>query len=494
MTSAGINTESERLTDPQSAANWRRWGPYLSERQWGTVREDYSPDGEAWTSFPHDHARSRAYRWGEDGLAGFSDDRQQICLSLALWNGQDDILKERLFGLTNAQGNHGEDVKELYYFVDGLPSHAYMKMVYKYPQAAFPYDALIAGNASRGLTDPEFELIDTGIFAENRYFDVEIEYAKGDADDILMRIVAHNRGPDAAPLHILPQIWFRNTWSWAPGKPKPTLHEANGTVAVRHPQFAALCWQCEGAAPLLFCENETNSNRLYATHITGWFKDGINDAVVGGHGDCVNPAHSGTKAAAHVVAEIAAGASHEVRVRLSPAAAASGFGDFAEIFDARRQEADDFYAAKQTAIADGDARRVHRQALAGMLWNKQFYGYDIWRWLSGDPLLPAPPGQRWQGRNSDWRHFATGDVDEIEGGDILSMPDAWEYPWFAAWDTAFHSVVLATIDPGFAKSQLLLLTAARTLSPQWPDAGLRMEFRGCEPAGPRLGCAAGLRA
>ena len=473
--------EGDRLAPAEPAQNWRRWGPYLSDRQWGTVREDYSEDGDAWTYFPHDHARSRAYRWGEDGIGGFADDRLQICMSVALWNGKDSILKERLYGLTNSQGNHGEDVKELYYYVDGVPSHAYMKMVYKYPQAAYPYEDLAAVNAGRGLTDPEYELIDTGIFAEDRYFDIEIEYAKGDADDIQLRIVAHNRGPETAPLHILPQIWFRNSWSWSPGKARPLLDRDGSGIAVSHPDFAPLRWQCEGDAPLLFCENETNTNRLYATDVQGWFKDGINDAVTLGRGDAVNPAHRGTKAAAHVVADIVAGASHEVRVRLAPAVTHAGFADFAAIFDRRRAEADSFYADKQRGIADADGRLIHRQALAGMLWCKQFYGYDIWRWLSGDPLLPAPPAERWQGRNSEWRHFALGDVDATGGGDILSMPDSWEYPWFAAWDLAFHAVTFATIDPDFAKHQLLLLTQARSLHPNGQMPAYEWKFADVNP-------------
>jgi hypothetical protein len=477
-----IDGEAARIQDMHASPRWRRWGPYLSERQWGTVREDYSADGDAWAYLPHDHARSRAYRWGEDGIGGFADDRLQICLSVALWNGQDPILKERLFGLTNSEGNHGEDVKELYYYVDGLPSHAYMKMVYKYPQAAFPYEQLRAANAGRGLDQGEYELIDTGIFADDRYFDVEIEYAKADTDDILLRITAHNRGPDAAPLHILPQIWFRNSWSWKSGKARPGLScDPAGGIAVAHPEFPAMRWQHDGGDQLLFCENETNSPRLYDSHAPGWFKDGINDAVTQGKGEAVNPAHHGTKAAAHVIAQIPAGGSHEVRVRLSPAASKADFSDFAAIFAARRTEADNFYAAQQAHIADQDARLVHRQALAGMLWCKQFYGYDVWRWLSGDPLQPAPPPGRWQGRNSDWRHLALGDVDASSGGDIMSMPDSWEYPWFAGWDLAFHTVTLASIDADFAKHQLLLLTQARALHPSGQMPAYEWNFADVNP-------------
>ena len=477
--------EAARVTAMHEDPAWRRWGPYLSERQWGTVREDYSADGDAWNYLPHDHARSRAYRWGEDGIGGFADDRLHICMSVALWNEHDAILKERLFGLTNSEGNHGEDVKELYYYVDGVPSHAYMKMVYKYPQGPFPYDQLVVANASRGLDQGEYELIDTGIFAEDRYFDVEIEWAKGDAEDILLRITAHNRGPEAAPLHILPQIWFRNRWSWAVGQPRPNLCADNGGIAVTHPEFAPLHWQY-GAGPatssqLLFCENETNTPRLYGSDAKGWFKDGINDAVTLGKGEAVNPAHHGTKAAAQVRVTIPSGGSHEVRVRLSPASAKRDFSDFAAIFAARRAEADTFYAERQAHIADDDARLVHRQALAGMLWCKQFYGFDIWRWLTGDPLQPAPPPERWQGRNTDWRHLVLGDVDASSGGDILAMPDSWEYPWFAAWDSAFHAVTLATIDADFAKHQLLLLTQARVMHPNGKSAAYEWNFDDVNP-------------
>jgi hypothetical protein len=484
MTQA-VDEETARIAQMRESLAWRRWGPYLSERQWGTVREDYSADGDAWNYLPHDQARSRAYRWGEDGIGGFADDKLHICLSVALWNERDPILKERLYGLTNGEGNHGEDVKELYYYVDGVPSHAYMKMVYKYPQAEFPYLPLRDTNAARGLDEGEFELIDTGIFAEHRYFDVEIEYAKADTDDILLRIVAHNRGPDAAPLHILPQIWFRNCWSWTAGNAKPELvGDPAGGIAVSHPAFEPLHWQCdcggEGRGDLLFCDNETNTRRLFGSDAQGWFKDGINDAVTRGQGEAVNPAHRGTKAAAHVIAQIPAGGSHEVRVRLAPAQSKRDFGDFAQIVDRRRAEADAFYAGHQQKIADADARTVHRQALAGMLWCKQFYGYDVWRWLKGDPLPPGPPDARWTGRNKDWQHFAMGDID-VACGDIMAMPDSWEYPWFAAWDMGFHAVTLATIDPDFAKHQLLLLTQARALHPNGQIAAYEWNFDDVNP-------------
>ncbi len=476
------NPEQTRLDELSTQRDWRRWGPYLSERQWGTVREDYSASGDAWTYLPHRNARSRAYRWGEDGLGGFSDDRQLLCMSVALWNGQDKYLKERLYGLTNEQGNHGEDVKELYYYVDGVPSHAYMKMVYKYPQTAFPYDQLKSANAGRGLDLPEFELIDTGVFTEDRYFDVEIEYAKVGPDDILLRITAHNRGPDAAPLHILPQVWFRNIWSWDSNAAKPRLTAGKKAVNVHHDALPPMNWSCDAGAPYLFCENETNVNRLYAKQEKGFFKDAFHEAVVSGNAAAVNSVPMGTKAAAHVSAEIPAGGSHVVRVRLRPCLGQSdGFDNFDVLVDQRRSEADLFYAELQRHITDADQRLIQRQALAGMLWSKQFYGYDVWRWLEGDPAGPAPPENRRSGRNATWRHFASGDVDHTMGGDITSMPDCWEYPWFAAWDLAFHSVTLALIDPLFAKEQLLFLTHARALHPNGQMAAYEWNFNDVNP-------------
>ena len=443
--------EARRLAEARQGVPWRRWGPYLSERQWGTVREDYSADGDAWAYFPHDHARSRAYRWGEDGIAGFGDDQLHLCLGLALWNGQDPILKERLFGLTNSEGNHGEDVKELYYYLDATPSHSWMRMLYKYPQAAFPYALLVEENRRRGTNDPEFELLDTGAFDGNRYFDVEITYAKAAPDDILMEIVATNRGPDSAPLHVLPQLWARNTWSWKPGVAKPMLRRtASGEIVATRPRLPAMRLVCDGAPELLFCENETNVRRLWGQDAAGYFKDGINDYVVGGDGAAVNPAGFGTKAAAHYKLLIPGGASARVRVRLMPYDAAGGFDEFDEIMARRREDADAFYAALQADIADPDARLVHRQALAGMLWSKQFYYFDIPEWLRGDPLQPPPPAGRQRGRNADWEH--------LNNADIVSMPDKWEYPWYAAWDLAFHCIALAQVDADFAKDQLLLLT------------------------------------
>ncbi len=451
--------EGRRLLAVERGEDWRRWGPYLSERQWGTVREDYSPGGTAWDYLPHDQARSHAYRWGEDGLAGFADDKLRWCLGLALWNGRDPILKERLFGLTNAQGNHGEDVKELYYFLDGTPTHSYMRMLYKYPQAAFPYEQLVSVNAARGTGDREFELADTGVFDERRYFDVEVEYAKASPDDILMQVTVHNRGPDAAPLHILPQLWSRNTWTWVPGRPKPTLVLDGGRVRATHPALARLRI-CEVDAPgveWLFCDNETNFNRLYGAGLPGFFKDGINDFVVGGHRDAVNPLRRGTKCAAYMRVDVPAGGEAKLRLRLRPEATDDAFAWFDAVMDNRRADADAFFAALQRDLPDADARAVQRQALAGMLWSKQFYALDVRRWLDGDPGQPAPPPDRKTGRNADWRH--------LDNADVISMPDSWEYPWYAAWDLAFHTVTFALIDPAFAKAQLLLLMRERYMHP-----------------------------
>ena len=450
--------EGRRLRAADRGYDWRRWGPYLSERQWGTVREDYSPGGTAWEYLPHDHARSRAYRWGEDGLAGFGDDKLLWCLCLGLWNERDPILKERLFGLTNAQGNHGEDVKELYYYLDGTPTHSYMRMLYKYPQAAYPYDRLVAENAARGVADREFELVDTGIFHEQRYFDVVVEYAKASADDILMQVTAHNRGPDPAPLHILPQLWARNIWSWDTDQPKPSLRLQDDRVIATHPRLGRIR-VCEVDAPAewLFCENETNFGRLNGLPQTTPAKDGINDYVVGGKAGAVSPERRGTKCAAHWRGTIAAGGSATVRLRLRPDATADAFAWFDTVMDSRRSEADEFYAALQRGIPDADARLVQRQALAGMLWSKQFYMMDVRHWLEGDPAQPPPPESRKHGRNVEWRH--------LDNADIISMPDTWEYPWYAAWDLAFHCVTFALIDPVFAKRQLLLLMRERYMHP-----------------------------
>jgi hypothetical protein len=450
--SAPRTAEAARLDEIHRGVHWRRWGPYLSERQWGTVREDYSEYGTAWEYFPHDHARSRAYRWGEDGIGGWSDDQLLLCLGLALWNGRDPILKERLFGLTNSEGNHGEDVKELYYYLDGTPTHSYMRMLYKYPQAAFPYNWLVEENRRRGRADPEFELIDTGVFSDNRYFDVEIEYAKADVDDILMRVTVHNRAAEAASLHVLPQLWARNTWSWRPDSSRPMLiSDDDHSISVDCPRLPQLRLHCDGRPQFLFCQNETNIGRLSGISAPGQhFKDGINDYVIHGDTEAVRHDRRGTKVAAHFRLSLSAGESRQLRARLTPTGHASGLDDFDRIFDQRRAEADEFYGELQRDIADPDMRLVQRQALAGMLWSKQFYYIDIPEWLDGDPLQPAPPAARRHGRNSDWLH--------LNNADIVVMPDKWEYPWYAAWDLGFHAVTLALIDPGLAKNQLLLLT------------------------------------
>jgi hypothetical protein len=440
--------EGNRLRAIERGTGWRRYGPYVSERQWGTVREDYSPGGNAWEYFPHDHARSRAYRWGEDGIAGFGDEWLHWCLSVALWNGQDPILKERLFGLTNDQGNHGEDVKELYFYLDGTPTHSYMRMLYKYPQAAFPYDALVRENARRGQDDPEYEITDTGVFAENRYFDVVTEYAKASPDDILMRITATNRGPDPAPLHVLPHLVARNTWSWSDNPHRPQLRLDRGSVLADHPLMRDMRLEIDTTPTWLFCENDTNVRRLFGMDGTGPFKDGINDCVVHGERNAVSAGMHGTKCAAHLHWTLAPGEKRSVNLRFRPIERdQDGFALFDLVMEGRRTEADEFYAALQSDIADADQRLVQRQALAGMLWSKQLYLFNVREWLDGDPGQPAPPAGRI--RNRDWRH--------LNNADIISMPDKWEYPWYAAWDLAFHAVTFALIDPEFAKGQLLLM-------------------------------------
>jgi hypothetical protein len=429
---------------------WKRWGPYLSERQWGTVREDYSAHGNAWDYFPHDHARSRAYRWGEDGLLGFSDDQQRVCLSLALWNGRDPILKERLFGLTNSEGNHGEDVKECYYYLDATPTHSYLKGLYKYPQAGYPYAELVHESRRRGIHQPEYELLDTTAFDENRYFDVFVEYAQAAPGDVLMCITVHNRGPEAAPLEVLPQLWFRNTWSWTPGASRPSLTQAADHVAVQQPELGALHWYADSPDAWLFTDNDSNTPKLFNQPQQGFFKDAFHEAVIQGNDGATNPAMTGTKAAARYRLNIGVGASATLRLRLAPLALPQPFANFDAVLDARRAEADEFYAELQAGIADADARSVQRQAFAGMVWSKQFFHFDIPQWLKGDATQPAPPAGRRFGRNREWAH--------LNNADIISMPDKWEYPWYAAWDLAFHTLSLAMIDSDFAKNQLLLLT------------------------------------
>ena len=442
--------EGQRLRATRRGEGWRRWGPYVSERQWGTVREDYSPGGTAWDSFPHDHARSRAYRWGEDGLAGFGHERLLWCLGLALWNERDPILKERMFGLTNSEGNHGEDVKEAYHYLDGTPTHSYMRMLYRYPQRAFPYADLAAENRRRTAADPEYDLEDTGVFEGERFFDVTVEYAKASPDDILMQVTAHNRGPDPAPLHLLPHLWARNTWSWKDASRKPMLQADGGGVLAQHPRLHDMRLDIAGPAEWLFCENETNVRRMFGSAGAGPFKDGINDCVVHGDHAAVSATGQGTKCAAHLRFVVPPGSHVTVQLRFRPADQRTPFASFDLILQARRAEADEFYAALQHAIPSADARLVQRQALAGLLWSKQLYLFDVSRWLDGDPAQPQPPPGRNHGRNRDWRH--------LNNADIVSMPDKWEYPWYAAWDLAFHCVSFALVDPEFAKDQLVLMT------------------------------------
>ncbi len=442
--------ESARLAEAGPA--WKKWGPYLSERQWGTVREDYSPYGTAWDFFPHDHARSRVYRWGEDGIAGLSDEQQRLCFSVALWNGRDPILKERVFGLTNGEGNHGEDVKELYYYLDATPTHSYLKTLYKYPQSEFPYARLVDENRRRGIGAPEFELIDSGAFDDDRYFDVFVEYAQVEPADFLIRITAHNRGPESAPLHLLPQLWFRNTWSWKTDAYRPELVLSGaGAVQARHADLGVHYLYASGAPEFLFTDNESNSERLWnAPNVTRFVKDGFHRRVVDGDLAAVNPEHTGTKAAAWYQFEVPGGESVSVQLRLAKRGRAEPLARFTETFEQRRQEADEFYAELQQGIEDADARAVQRQAFAGMIWSKQFFYYDVPEWLEGDEAQVPPPDNRRRGRNSEWVH--------LNNADIISMPDKWEYPWYAAWDLAFHCIPLALLDTEFAKQQLVLLT------------------------------------
>lgn len=442
-----MNAEQQRLQQPE----WKRWGSYVSDRQWGTVREDYSANGDAWNYTTHDMARSRAWRWGEEGIAGISDDKQLLCFALALWNKKDPIIKERFFGLTNQQGNHGEDVKELYYYLDATPTHSYMKMLYKYPQQEFPYEWLVQENGRRTRLEEEFELLDTGIFNEDKYFDVFVEYAKTGADDILVKITIHNRGPEAAGLHVLPTAWFRNTWSWGRQDYKPVLHQAgDNAIGIQHKDIAVSFLYYEEKANALFCENETNTLRLYNyDNKNPYPKDGIGDHIIHAK-DSVNPAMKGTKVAIDFDIVVPAGQSHVIRLRLSDHQTATPFNNFDRLFDERVREADSYYDHLQHTIKDADERLVHRQAIAGMLWNKQFYCYKVQQWLDGDPAMPPPPPERLKGRNADWK--------QVNNEHILSVPDKWEFPWYAAWDLGFHCVTLGMVDPDFAKQQLQLLT------------------------------------
>jgi hypothetical protein len=455
--------------------SWEKWGPYLTDRQWGTVREDYSAVGAAWESVTHDMARSKAYRWGEEGIGGISDDRQLLCFAVALWNKKDPIIKERYFGLTGNEGNHGEDVKEYYYYLDSTPRHDYMKMLYKYPQQEFPYLHLVDENRRRTKTDPEFELIDTGIFQRDDYFDVFIEYAKKEKEDMLIRITVYNRGQQDAPLNIIPTIWFRNTWSWGRNAVKPGMYRAEESViAIEHKDLGNYFLNCSGQPELLFTENETNVQRLYDSNKQGeHYKDGINNYIIYGDSAAVSSKQRGTKAAANYDLIVKAGESCTIDLRLHKNNNPQPFSDFDTIFASRKKGADDFYANLQHGIRSEDARRVQRQAYAGLFWGKQFYYFNISEWLDGDPAQPAPPAQRLRGRNHQWKH--------LNNADIISMPDKWEYPWYAAWDLAFHAVAFIPVDPAFAKKQLLLLTREWYMHPNGQLPAYEWAFEDVNP-------------
>ena len=472
-----MTAERDRLEQARAGVAWRRWGPYLSERQWGTVREDYSADGDAWAYFTHDQARARAYRWGEDGLAGFCDDHSRLCFALALWNGADPILKERLFGLTNAEGNHGEDVKEYYYYLDATPTHAYLRWLYKYPQRAFPYADLVATNAARGREALEYELLDTGVFADDRYFDVEVEYAKADVEDLAIRITVHNRGPDAARLHLLPTLWFRNTWSWGGDARRPHLAAAAGGIVAEHAEIGRRWLLVEGAPELLFTENESNRQRLWGEpNASPYVKDAFHRWLVDGEAAAVNPAATGTKAAAVWALDVPAQGQVSVRLRLvdrAPADAATTVAAVDAVVATRRAEADAFYAGLLPAGVPADERLVFRQAIAGMLWTQQHYYFDLDRWLDEHDAHPLRAGAQRGVRNRNWFHMVNDDV--------ISMPDKWEYPWFAAWDLAFHCVALAPVDVDFAKQQLALMLRDLYLHPSGQIPAYEWNFGDVNP-------------
>ena len=475
-------SERERLEEARErGVPWKKWGPYLSERQWGTVREDYSEGGDAWNFFTHDQARSRAYRWGEDGLAGVSDDRQRLCFALALWNGRDPILKERLFGLTNGEGNHGEDVKEHYFYLDSTPTHSYMKYLYKYPQAPYPYADLVQTSRGRSRFEPEYELLDTGVFDGDRYFDVFVEYAKASPEDLLIQITACNRGPDPAPLHVLPTVWFRNVWSWGGSAPRPSLQKGGGrhgrVIALSHPDLGERFLSSEGEATLLFTENETNTERLFGTPgRTPYVKDAFDRYLVHAAKDVVNPEDEGTKAAVHYTLAIPAGRARTLRLRLRDVAPGKGgdpFLEFDSVLQARLREADEFYASVIPSTADADAANVMRQALAGMMWSKQFYNFDLDVWLGEHGADPFKPRRRAAPRNDGWHHMSNADV--------ISMPDKWEYPWYAAWDLAFHVLALTMVDEDFGKEQLDLMLRDRYIHPNGQIPAYEWNFGDVNP-------------
>jgi len=477
-----MTKEQSRLQQArQGTSDWKKWGPYLSERQWGTVREDYSQDGNAWDYFSHDQARSRAYHWGEDGLAGISDDRQRLCFSISLWNGKDPILKERCFGLTNSESNHGEDVKEYYFYLDSTPTHSYMKYLYKYPHAAFPYNDLVTTSKGRNRGDMEYELLDTGIFNSDRYFDVFVEYAKQSAEDILIQISISNRGPESATVHVLPTLLFRNTWTWWPDTVKPSLKKAGSKkdaaiIAASHDQLGDRYLYCEGNTELLFTENETNNERIFGTpNASPFVKDGINNHVVNGKKDVVNPQGTGTKAAAHYSITVGAGQTAKIRLRLTdlaPTSVSDPFAGFDEIMQSRQKDADEFYQAITPERVSKDEALVMRQALAGMLWSKQYFAFDLHKWLLEHGVDSMRPGQKSM-RNSDWFHM----VNEH----VISMPDKWEYPWYAAWDLAFHSIALSAVDVDFAKEQLDLMLQMSYLHPTGQIPAYEWNFSDVNP-------------
>jgi len=505
-----MNAEQERLAENEIDERWHLWGPYLSERAWGTVREDYSANGDAWNYFTHDHARSRVYRWGEDGIGGISDFKQRLCLAFAFWNGRDPFLKERLFGVTGPQGSHGEDVKEIYFYTDCTPTHSYMRMLYRYPHARFPYEELVSANYGRPKSAPDFELWDTDILREQRYFDISLEYAKVDPDDLFICVTATNRGPESADLHILPTLWFRNTWSWGRDNRRPVLRASSDlashylTIQASHPGLGDYNLHCEGARDLLFTENETNSERVFSLpNRQPFVKDGINDFIVDGKKGAVNPERIGTKAAAHYVVTIKPGDSQRIRLwfgRVSEAALKERSGEPGELpspvclpilnqaafarFDSmlrqRKEEADEFYAALAPSCLGEEHRLIQRQALAGMLWTKQFYHYVVEHWLDGDPNLPPPPEERKSGRNSEWRH--------LHNERVMSMPDKWEFPWYAAWDLAFHCIPIALVDPHFAKDQIDIILREWYQHPNGQVPAYEWKFSDANP--PVIGWAA----
>jgi hypothetical protein len=466
--------EKQRLAE-STEKPWKKWGPYLTERQWGTVREDYSPSGSAWEFVSHDQARSKAYRWGEEGIGGISDDKQRLCFALAFWNGKDPILKERMYGLTGNEGNHGEDPKEYWYYLDSTPTHSYMKMLYKYPQKEFPYWELVQANKQRGKHQSEYELIDTGIFEGNKYFDIFLEYAKGDTDDLLIKIRIVNKGTEKASLHVLPTIWFRNTWTWNPESLKPSLFvNGNNSVQANHPEMGKYNFYCEGQPEFLFCDNESNLQRLYGVKNTSEYcKDGIHEYVVNKNIGTINPEQTGTKASANYFIEVEGESEHVIHVRLTHETLKNPFNDFEEIFNKRLNEANEFYNHVQEGNTNEDLRNIQRQAFAGMMWGKQFYYFNVAKWLDGDPGQIKPPSQRKHGRNGHWRH--------LDNAEIISMPDKWEYPWYAAWDLAFHCVPIARIDVDFAKEQLMLFLRESYMHPNGQIPAYEWNFGDVNP-------------